>query len=105
METSIVPDPRLPVPFERISAHGYDDLNVEWINSQPSQQFPDIGAALARDYRENIVYTDIDSLPTVDVVCFGDRLPFDDNTFDGVICLAVLEHVPNPFVEPLKWPG
>jgi SAM-dependent methyltransferase len=34
---------------------------------------------------------------TTDIVCNGDKLPFKDNSFDVVLSLAVLEHVPNPF--------
>jgi SAM-dependent methyltransferase len=97
VEIATVPDDRLPVPFERISAHSYDPSTDEWIDGDPDQLFLEIGSGLTRDYRHNVVYTDIAALPTVDVMCFGDVLPFDDETFDGIVCLAVLEHVPNPF--------
>lgn len=98
LDVAIVPDDRLPVPFERISAHDYDQATADWIDGSPDQLILEVGAGLSRDYRENVVYTDIAALPTIDIVCFGDALPFDDNAFDGIVCLAVLEHVPNPFV-------
>ena len=98
MDIAIVPDDRLPVPFERISAHDYDQATADWIDGSPDLFFLEVGAGLSRGYRQNVVYTDIAALPTIDVVCFGDALPFDDDVFDGIICLAVLEHVPNPFV-------
>jgi SAM-dependent methyltransferase len=97
LEIAKSPDHRLPVPFERISAHGYYKLTADWIDSQPDSLILDIGSGLSRDYRQNVVYVDIAGLPTVDVVSFGDTLPFDDETFDGIVCLAVLEHVPDPF--------
>ncbi|MCA8962953.1 MAG: class I SAM-dependent methyltransferase, partial [Planctomycetes bacterium] len=33
--------------------------------------------------------------PEVDVVCEGDRLPFANDSIDVVVCIVVLEHVPN----------
>jgi predicted SAM-dependent methyltransferase len=47
---------------------------------------------------DNVINTEIFPYPTTDVVCNGDNLPFKDNSFDVVLSLAVLEHVPNPWV-------
>jgi SAM-dependent methyltransferase len=90
-------DERLPVPFERISVHEYDDDTVRMVQSQPDGLFLDVGAGLRRVYRRNVVNAEIAALPSTDVLCFGDRLPFDEATFDGAICLSVLEHVPDPW--------
>lgn len=90
-------DDRLPVPYERISSHEYDDEVSGWVDSDSDGLFLDLGAGLRRVYRPNVVFAEIASLPSTDVLCFGDRLPFDAETFDGVICLSVLEHVPDPF--------
>jgi ubiquinone/menaquinone biosynthesis C-methylase UbiE len=48
-----------------------------------------------KDIREDYVNLDIAKLPDVDVVCDIDNnpLPFDDNTFEKVVCNDVLEHV------------
>lgn len=47
------------------------------------------------DIRPNHINLDIAKLPGVDVVCDIDTnpLPFDDNTFDYIICNDILEHV------------
>jgi SAM-dependent methyltransferase len=42
------------------------------------------------------VNLDIGPFPNVDVVGDGARLPFASNSFDAVICQAVLEHVLDP---------
>jgi len=90
-------DPRLPVPFARVSAHDYDSQLRALFDSGPTRLFLDLGAGLRSLYWPNIVYTEIAALPSTDVLCFGDKLPFDDDVFDGVVALAVLEHVPDPF--------
>jgi SAM-dependent methyltransferase len=88
---------RLPVPFERVSAHNYDAPMQHWFDEDPSLLFLDVGAGSRPLYRRNVVFTEIGALPSTDVLCFGDSLPFDDDVFDGVVALSVLEHVPDPF--------
>ena len=53
--------------------------------------------ALFQDKAEKIVRLDIIKRPGLDVVGFGERLPFKDWSFDAVICTQVLEHVKQPF--------
>ena len=43
-----------------------------------------------------VVESDVYPSPRVDVVCDGHSLPFADETFDGVVLQAVLEHVVDP---------
>ena len=43
-----------------------------------------------------LMYSDVDIAADVDLYCDGHELPFQDQTFDGVIASAVLEHVLNP---------
>lgn len=90
-------DTRLPVPFDAVSALGYDDAVAGWLDENPTDLFLDVGAGFSPEYRHNVVYAEIAAFPTVDVLCFGEALPFDDGTFDGIVSLAVLEHCEDPF--------
>ena len=55
----------------------------------------DVGAG---NDRRHPTFTNVDRLPypEVDVVADAGRLPFGDRSVDGVISIAVLEHVPDP---------
>lgn len=64
-----------------------------------------IGAGSQRDWLETffvvhpgvrVVYCDVDIKGKVDLFCDAHELPFLDETFDGVIASAVLEHVAYP---------
>jgi len=46
---------------------------------------------------DNVVNFEICSYPSTDVRGVGEKLPFKDNSFDGVLSLSVLEHVRDPF--------
>jgi SAM-dependent methyltransferase len=45
----------------------------------------------------SLVETDVYLGPRTEIVCDAHDLPFEDGTFDGVICQAVLEHVLEPW--------
>lgn len=45
---------------------------------------------------DNIIISDVYYSELVNVICSAEDLPFQDETFDLVICQAVLEHVPSP---------
>jgi hypothetical protein len=64
-----------------------------------------IGAGKQKSHLESVlaayrhiqpVYSDIDTLATVDLFCDAHELPFVDQVFHGVIATAVLEHVLYP---------
>ena len=62
-----------------------------------------IGAGYRKDSKRyfslpNVINTEVFNYCTTDIVCDGDNLPFNDNTFDVVLSLAVLEHVKNPWI-------
>jgi SAM-dependent methyltransferase len=44
-----------------------------------------------------LVATDVSLNENVSIICDGHDLPFDDETFDGVIAQGVLEHVVDPY--------
>jgi SAM-dependent methyltransferase len=43
-----------------------------------------------------LVATDVSLTPHVSIICDAHDIPFDDETFDGVMAQAVLEHVADP---------
>jgi SAM-dependent methyltransferase len=54
-------------------------------------------AALSHDTRFEFVATDVSMGPLTALICDSHDLPFEDETFDGVIVQAVLEHVVDPY--------
>ncbi len=64
-----------------------------------------VGAGSQKDWLEDffasradveVTYCDVDINGNVDLFCDGHELPFVDETFDGAIACAVLEHVAHP---------
>lgn len=55
----------------------------------------DIGSGPDR-LAPTVINVDHFPFPGVDVVASADKLPFADNTFDGVVNESLLEHVPDP---------
>ena len=45
---------------------------------------------------ENGVTSDYDIRAKVDIRCDGQSYPFKENLFDTIICIDVIEHIPNP---------
>ncbi|MGD9657790.1 MAG: class I SAM-dependent methyltransferase [Methylocystis sp.] len=80
-----------------ISENGYDDETVEWIEGLADGLILDVGAGYRPVYYSNVVNFEMMDYATTDVVGAAHRLPFKDGVFDGVISIAVLEHVKDPF--------
>jgi SAM-dependent methyltransferase len=80
-----------------ISENGYDDETVGLIESCADGLVLDVGAGFRPVYYSNVVNLEVKDYPTTDVIGVADRLPFKDASFDGVISIAVLEHVKDPF--------
>lgn len=82
-----------------VSSFGYHGEVLEFVNSfHPSSTILDIGCGLRHAHLQNVINCEIYAYPSTDVLCSGESLPFGDETVDGVMSLAVLEHVSNPFV-------
>lgn len=52
--------------------------------------------SLARDKRIELVESDVAFSPRTAMICDAHEIPFEDESFDGVIAQAVLEHVVDP---------
>jgi SAM-dependent methyltransferase len=79
------------------SENNYDAETIAMIEGVGEGLVLDVGAGLRPVYFGNVVNYEIVDYKTTDVVGAGDDLPFQDNSFDGVLSIAVLEHVKDPF--------
>jgi SAM-dependent methyltransferase len=83
------------VNTDNISAHGYSGKVLDIIAR--NNLVLDCGCGRRPVYYPNVVNYEIVDYDTTDVIGVGERLPFEDNTFDAVLSIAVLEHVRDPF--------
>ena len=82
---------------DAVSSHGYDMYAVNLIAEFRDGLLLDCGAGKRPVYYPNVVNLEIVDYDTTDVLGVGEKLPFKDNSFDGVLSLSVLEHVRDPF--------
>ena len=80
-----------------VSAHPYGPPLVDLIQANRDKIFLDVGAGSRHTYYANVVNTDIYPLGCTDVLCAAEALPFADEQFDFIFCLAVLEHTMRPW--------
>lgn len=80
-----------------VSAHGYDGYGLALIEKFRDGLLLDCGAGRRPVYYPNVVNYEIVDYDTTDVLGVGEVLPFKDHSFDGVLSIAVLEHVRDPF--------
>jgi SAM-dependent methyltransferase len=85
------------VDTDAISSNQYDGYILALIDEFKDGLLLDCGAGRRPVYHPNVVNYEIADYDTTDVFGIGERLPFRDNAFDGVISVAVLEHVKDPF--------
>lgn len=83
---------------DNISSWDYDQRIVDIITASPDKLFLDCGAGLRKVCYPNVINYEIVNYSTTDVVGVAEKLPFADNSLDGVISVAVLEHVKDPFL-------
>ncbi len=54
------------------------------------------GGGFIKEIYPSIITSDILELPNVDKVFSAEKIPFDNNTLDGIMMLNVFHHIPNP---------
>lgn len=74
------------------TSHGYPQEAIAIIHDVGDGLVLDIGAGL-RENLPNVIQTDAIAYPTTDVSADAAKLPFADESFDGVIACNLLEHV------------
>ena len=82
---------------EAVSSHGYDEFVEKLIADHADGMLLDCGSGKRPIYYSNVVNYEIVDYDSTDVIGVGEALPFKSNSFDGVISIAVLEHVRDPF--------
>jgi SAM-dependent methyltransferase len=88
--------PPLALGSEGISQNYHDATALTFIHEDPGALILDCGAGLRQIEYPNVVNLEVVPYRTTDVLGDNERLPFKDASFDGVLSLAVLEHVRNP---------
>lgn len=85
------------IETDNVSAHEYDQYALALIDRHRDGLVLDCGAGLRNTYYPNVVNYEIVEYDTTDVLGAAEHLPFEDETFDAVLSLNVLEHVKDPF--------
>ncbi len=86
------------VDSDNVSANEYHSGALEMIERNAAGLVLDCGAGMRAVYYSNVVNLEVVPYDTTDVLGIGQCLPFETETFDAVLSLAVLEHVNDPFL-------
>lgn len=81
-----------------IAQNEYSPEIIQYIREHPEHLILDVGAGLRHTCYSNVVTAEIWPSLSTDVVCLAEDMPFADEQFDHVMCLAVLEHTRRPWV-------
>lgn len=80
-----------------VSKNDYDAHVQSLIEQMEQGVVLDCGAGSRSTYYPNVVNYDIVDYVSTDIVGVAESLPFKDASIDGIISIAVLEHVRDPF--------
>ncbi len=86
------------IQTSNVSSNNYDPEIMKLIDKYKDGIILDCGAGERSSYYSNVVNYEIANYWSTDILGVGEKLPFDDETFDAVISVAVLEHVKDPFL-------
>ena len=87
------------VSTHNVSAHSYDKVARDVIDRATAAggMVLDCGSGLRSEIDENVVTTEVVDYPSTDLLAVNQKLPLENDAFDGVLSLNVLEHVSDPF--------
>jgi len=85
-----------PSSKDNISVHDYDRSAMQFVYEHRDGLVLDCGAGLRTVEYPHVVNLEVVPYRSTDVLGPNQRLPFVDGAFDGVMSLAVLEHLPDP---------
>ncbi|WP_158554759.1 class I SAM-dependent methyltransferase [Methylovirgula sp. 4M-Z18] len=86
-------------PATHVSSNPYEELALDLIRriTDAGGWVLDCGAGSRPSRMPRVVNLEIERYFSTDVLALGENLPFQDGVFDGVVSLATLEHVRDPF--------
>jgi SAM-dependent methyltransferase len=88
------------VPTGNISANDFEPLALSLIEEvrKIGGRVLDCGAGFRKFSDSTVINLEIVDYPSTDILAVGQKLPFRNETFDGILSSAVLEHVSDPFL-------
>jgi SAM-dependent methyltransferase len=85
------------VETQNVAANEYDEIASGIIEKYSDGLVLDCGAGKHSVDHPTVIYYELVDYPSTDVLGVGESLPFQDETFDAVFSLNVLEHTADPF--------
>src|SRR5687767_4842588 len=54
------------------------------------------GGGFAKEIMPGIITSDVIQLPDIDMVFAGEKMPFENDSVDGIMMIDVFHHIPDP---------